>query len=174
MEANPVELKLQILNNDQTCILYEETQNVNTSSTSGFFTIQVGSASGAGKRTAFYSARTMQSVYSNTVASVAGKFVSNGLDCTYNPSAGHLRYLRVLIKPPDNVTRTISPNMPITSIPSAVVAERAETLQGYSASQLLLVNTNAPISLSQTNLEDVFSTANFAKLQDLLDGTSTQ
>ncbi len=174
MEANPVELKLQILNNDQTCILYEETQNVNTSSTSGFFTIQVGSASGAGKRTAFYSARSMQSVYSNTVASVAGKLVSDGSNCTYNPSAGHLRYLRVLIKPPDNVTRTISPNMPITSIPSAVVAERAESVQGYSASQLLLVNTNAPISLSQTNLEDVFSTVNFAKLQDLLDGTSTQ
>ncbi len=174
MEENPVELKLQILNNNQTCILYEETQNVNTSSTSGFFTIQVGSASGAGKRTAFYSARTMQSVYSNTVASIAGKLVSDGTDCTYNPSAGHLRYLRVLIKPPDNVTRVISPNMPITSVPASLVAERAESVQGYSASQLLLVNTNAPISLSQTNLEDVFSTTNFTKLQDLLDGTSTQ
>ncbi len=38
LDAN-IQLKIQILNPAQDCILYEETQNVNTLTTGGYFTV---------------------------------------------------------------------------------------------------------------------------------------
>ena len=44
-------IKVQVLNPAKTCVLYEEQQTVNTSSTDGYFNIQVGSVVGSTKRT---------------------------------------------------------------------------------------------------------------------------
>ena len=56
-----IQLKIQILNQAQDCILYEETQSVNTTTTNGYFTIQAGSVVGAAKRSSGDSAHSMSS-----------------------------------------------------------------------------------------------------------------
>jgi hypothetical protein len=163
-----ISLRIQILNQAQDCILYEEQQSVSTATTNGYFTIQVGSVTGAAKRSALDSNHTMAQVYSNTIASVSGKLVSNGAACTYNPLNANVRYVRLLMTPSDNVLRTISPNMALDSHPYAAVAERADTLQGLYPTDLLLVNSTAPANLTQANLESIFSTTNFPRLTSLL------
>lgn len=148
-----ISTKIQILNSAQDCILYEETQSVNTSSTNGYFTIQIGSATGSGKRSGNDSNNSMSSVFSNTVATINGKLLSNGAACSYTPSSGDKRYVRVQMTPSgDGVTRTISPNVALDSVPNAMVAERAETIQGLAPSQLLQTNTTGSYVLSQANV----------------------
>ena len=162
-----INVRVQILNQAQDCILYEEQQSVSTTATDGYFTIQVGSATGSAKRSALDSAHAMALVYSNTSGAITGKLVSNGAACTYTPAAAQARYVRVLMTPSDNVTRTISPNMALDSVPSAVIAERAENLQGLYPTDLLNVNNSTAV-LTQANAENVFSSTNYARLIALL------
>jgi hypothetical protein len=163
-----ISTKVQILNPAQDCILYEETQSVSTTATNGYFTIQVGSATGAAKRSAGDSANSMTAVFSNVQAAITGKLVANGAGCVYNPASGDKRYVRVQMTPAgDGVTRTFSPNMALDSVPSALVAERAESLQGLAPANLLQVN-GATASLTQANAESIFSTTNFPRLTTLL------
>ncbi len=164
-----ISTKIQILNPTQDCILYEETQSVNTTSSNGYFTLQVGSATGSGKRSAGDSNNAMSSVFSNRVASLSGKLVSNGAACTYTPTIGDKRYVRMQMTPAgDGVTRTISPNVAIDSVPGSLVAERAETLQGYAPSSFLQTNVLGSNVLSQANLESIFTTTSFPRLTSLL------
>jgi hypothetical protein len=101
--------------------------------------------------------------------SIGGKLLSNGSPCTYSPALGEKRYVRLQMTPAtDGVTRTISPLMPLESVPSAMLAERAESLQGLSASDVLQVNTSGSNVLSQSNLESIFSSSNFSNLSNLL------
>ena len=169
-----ITMKLQILDQSQTCILYEETQSsIDTTASNGYFTVSVGSAIGAGKRSAGDSAHLMAQVYSNTSGAISGKLVSNGSACSYTPASGHQRFMRVSLLPSlTGVTSVLSPNMALDSVPMAVIAERAESLQGLAPSNLLQVNTTAPASLSQSNLENIFSTTNYPALTSLLAGTS--
>ncbi len=163
-----IALRIQILNQAQDCILYEEQQTINTTATDGQFTIQVGSATGAAKRGALDSNHTMATVYSNTMASISGKLVSNGAACTYNPVAAHQRYVRIQMTPAsDGLLRTMSSNMALDSVPYANIAERAESLQGLYPSDLILVN-GATAVLTQANAESIFSATNFARLTSLL------
>jgi hypothetical protein len=165
-------IKIQILNQAEDCILYEETSVVNTSTTNGFFSLQVGSATAgasAAKRGANDSGSSMATIYSNSSTSITGKLVANGGACTYSPASGDSRYLRIQVTPSsDNVTRTLSPNMAIDSVPSAIIAETAESLQGLTANQFLQVGAG---DLSQTNLQNVFAAGNALKLTTLLAGT---
>ncbi|MFN7904800.1 MAG: hypothetical protein ACK5P5_06405, partial [Pseudobdellovibrionaceae bacterium] len=88
-------LRIQVLNNDQDCILYEETQTVDTTATNGRFSIQVGSSTGAGKRGSNDVNNTMSTVYSNSPTSISGRLVSNGAACAYTPQTAHRRFLRL-------------------------------------------------------------------------------
>ncbi len=163
-----IQIKVQVLDQNQTCILYEESQTVDTSGSNGYFTLQIGSPTGAAKRGASDSGNSMAKVYSNTQIGVAGRLVSNNNVCTYNPVNGDQRYLRVVVSPPVGAQQVLTPNMEIDSVPMAMVAERAENLQGLTPNQLLKVNTTAPASLSQANLENIFSTTNYPRLTTLL------
>ncbi|MEL4474567.1 hypothetical protein, partial [Shewanella algae] len=63
-----VALKIQILDPTQACVLYEESQTVDTTNTKGFFTVRVGSpTSGASstKRGGLDVGNAMAKVYSN-------------------------------------------------------------------------------------------------------------
>ncbi len=175
MVDSNITIRIQILNQTQDCILYEETQSsIDTSLSNGYFTIQVGSATGNVKRSANDSAHPMASVYSNTGGAISGKLVSNGAACTYTPTLGDQRFVRMSVKPSyDNVTRILSPNMPLDSVPNAIVAERAENLQGLLPANLVQVNTTSPANLSQSNLENIFSVTNYPLLTALLGGSST-
>ena len=60
-----IRMKIQILNPDQDCALYDESQMINTQTSKGAFNLQVGSAVGAIKRSTLDSANTMTQVFSN-------------------------------------------------------------------------------------------------------------
>ena len=163
-----VQFKIQILNNAQDCILYEETQTKDTNATNGYFTLQVGSATGAGKRSSGDNGNQMAMVYSNTSGSINGKLLADGITvCPYNPVAGHTRYVRVTMTPSgDGISRVLSPLIALDSVPSAVVAERADTLQGLLANQFIQVNTTSS-NVSQANLNSLFATTSLARLTSL-------
>ncbi len=165
-----ISTKVQILNAAQDCVLYEETQTVNTTATNGFFTIQVGSTTGSMKRSAGDSNNPMSTVFSNSALNtMVCKLISNGAGSTFTPSAGEKRFVRVQMTPAsDNVTRTIAPYMALDSVPSAIVAERAENLQGLSPANLLQVKTSGANVLSQSNLENIFTNTNYTNLVNLL------
>lgn len=171
-----VTMKVQILNPAQTCILYEETQSVDTRSSAGYYTVQIGQKASppAGKRTSGDANNILTSVFSNTLSSVSGKLLSDGTtSCTYNPAAGDVRYAKFTITPAgDNVARTTTTNLRLDSVPSALVAERAENLRGYTPSQFLQVN-NTTASLTQANLESLFSATNFSRMSSLVSVPAT-
>ena len=166
-----VTLVFQILNNTQTCVLYEETvAHYNASIGNGYFTLQIGSSVGTSKRSSLDSAHPMSTVYSNTIANISGRTLGGGA-CSYSPSPGDLRYIRVVVTPSsDGVARVLSPNMALDSVPSALVAERAESVQGLGAANLLQVNTSGSEVLSQTNLENIFSSSNYTALASFARG----
>ena len=132
MLDSDISLKIQILNPAQDCILYEESQRISTATSDGYFTIRVGAKLGSTKRTTQDPGYAMSRVYSNTGGSYSGTLLTSGAACTYAPVSGEARYLRVQVTPAgDGVTRTLSPPMILDAVPTALVAERAETLQGY-------------------------------------------
>lgn len=169
-----VTLVFQILTSDESCILYEETRSgFNSSASNGYFSLQIGSEVGAVKRSAGDSGNSMASVYSNTMTIVPGKKVSDGTACSATPQAGDQRFVRIQVTPSSGGTRTLTPNMALDSVPHAIIAERAESLRGLDPSQLLQVNTTAGQALSQSNVENIFTTSNYNLLLSLLNGTST-
>ncbi len=125
-----VEIKAQIVNPAGNCVLYEETQTVNTSSTNGVFNIQIGSAVGAVKRSGGDSGHTMFKVYQNGIA-ITGTDVT-AASCSgssYTPATGDVRYLRITMTPSlTAVSEVLSPNVAMASVPQAILAETAQML----------------------------------------------
>ncbi len=161
-------IKVQVLSPDATCILYEEAQAFNTSTSDGYFSLLVGSVTGAPKRTASDSGNGMATVFSNTIISgISGKLTADGsTNCTYNPASSAARAIRIQVTPvSDGLTRTLSPDLVMNAVPGAMVAERAETLQGILPSSLLQLGTG---STTQSNIDNVFSAINYPRLTDLL------
>ncbi len=168
-------LTLDILDPSKTCILYEEQQTVNTSSTNGYFNIQVGSATGAAQRTASDPGNSMAQVYQNLTAitgnSAPGQTCTGG---TYTPTMGDTRYFRITVTPSaTGVADTLSPDTILSSVPTAVEAQTADTLQGLSPSQLLQVNTSGGAQLTQANLNSLFTGSSYTNLQSVSSGNFT-
>tara|TARA_B110001454_G_scaffold219111_1_gene250053 strand:- start:56878 stop:59235 length:2358 start_codon:yes stop_codon:yes gene_type:complete len=161
-----ISTKIQILTPAQDCVLYEETQSVDTRSTNGYFTIQIGSAVSDPKRTGYDSNLSMSRIFANRSVVISGKRVTDGTACGYTPASGDRRYVRVQMTPSaDGITRSISPNMVLDSVPNAMVAE---TVQGLAPSDFIQVNNSGSSVLSQSNLENIFSSTNYPNLVNLL------
>ncbi len=162
---NSINLRLQILDPNKNCILYEETQNVSTSASNGYFNISVGSATTDSKRSSIDSGNYMAGVFQN-LASINGRSVTNGGACSYVPVAGDQRFLRVVVLPSTtNVQVTLAPDMKLNSVPSAVVAE---SLNGITTGNILQADSST--QLNQSSLSSVFSNTNYPKLTSLLAG----
>ncbi len=176
LKDSNVTFRIQILDEAKLCSLYEETQAANTTASDGYFSIQVGSDIGATKRSVTSdSGNTMAQIFQN-FANVSGKAVADGSPCTVTASGGKRRYVRIRIAPSSmgGAERLLSPDLSLDSVPNAVVAERAESLQGLRSADVLQVNTTATNVLSQANLENLFSsTARFNALTALIDGTNS-
>ena len=160
---------VQILNSARNCLLYEEQQTVNTSSTDGNFTIHVGSATGDGKRTVNDPGRSMGQIFQNIAAipanNVPGQTCAGG---NYTPSAGALRYFRLIVTPSNtHVADTLSPDLAIDSVPNAIVAQ---SLQGLERTSVLQVYNSGATVLTQSNLEALFTTPAYGNLQSILAG----
>ena len=117
-----VDFNFKVYNPGKTCLLYEEAQTaVNLSTSDGFFALTVGSKIiGGGKRMGLDPGLTMAQVLQNATA------VTGAAACVYTPTAGENRILVVTMDPSSGALETF-PDMPINSIPMAMVAE---TLQG--------------------------------------------
>ncbi len=147
------------------CLLYQEDQNLNLASSNGKFSIGVGSVVGSVKRTAGIDpGNSMTTVFRNS-GSIPG------YGCTYNPSVGDRRSLVVTVD--DGVTVETLSAQTINSVPTAYLAENAEAVGGYTSADLLKVNIAASQVLSQSNLENIFTSANYSSLTSLLAGSST-
>ena len=166
-------IMVQILNPAKTCILYEEEQTVNTTSTDGYFNIQVGSVVGNIKRTGSDPGRTMSQVFQNSQTIVAT--VVPGQTCpfsSYTPTSADKRYFRLIITPSaTNVASTLSPDMVLDSVPNALVAQ---SVQGLEKDSILQVKNNGITALTQANLEAIFTTPAYSTLQTLISGNFVQ
>ncbi len=162
-------ITIDILNPAKTCILYEEQQTVNTSTTNGYYNIQVGSAVGSAQRTASDPGNTMANVFQNLTA-IAGTSAP-GQTCTgnsYTPVPGDIRYFRITVTPSaTGVADTLSPDTILSSVPTALVAQ---TLQGLDASSFLQVNTSGGANVTQANLNALFTGTAYTNLQSIESG----
>ena len=157
-----VVINIKILAANSTCILYEEKQTVDTSQTDGRFTINVGSATGSGKRTGADTNNSMTAIFQNNAA-------ISGSCGAYTPAAGDARYIRITIAPSATGTvEVLSPDTVVDSVPNALVAE---TLQGLDRDHVLAIDPTT--TLSQTNVANIFSATNYPLLTSLLGGTSS-
>ncbi|MDZ4084858.1 MAG: hypothetical protein U1E10_18085 [Bdellovibrionales bacterium] len=176
LNDSTIGMRLQILDDAKLCVLYEEQQSISTAASEGYFTVQVGSQTGSTKRTVTGdSGNDMTEVFSN-LAPISGKAVADGLPCIVSPVGGKRRFVRIIIAPSSlgGAERTLSPDLTIDSVPNALIAERAESIQGLRSSNLLQVNTAAGSVLTQSNLESLFSnTTRFNAVTSLVDGTSS-
>lgn len=156
-----VTLTLGVYNPAETCLLYEETQNLSTSATAGRFSVLIGN----GARTGNDSAHTMQAVFSNnTGANIAGIGT-----CPYTPAVGDSRKLKVTVAYTAHSAEVLSPLFTIAPQATALVADSFS--DGSMASSFVKINTIG-VQLSQSNLENVFSSTNYPTLTGLLAGTS--
>jgi len=156
---NSVSLKLQILDPRKACVLYSETQTVDTSLTSGDFRVRVGSNMGDSKRSASEDpGNSMAKVFQNSIG-IASHGCGNN---PYVPQDGDTRYLKITVRTSDGAEQVLNPELEIDSVPRAMVAN---TLQGYSPSQMIIQNS---AELTQANVQNVFSSTNYPRLQDLL------
>lgn len=119
-----ITFRAQILDEDKICILYEESQFINTATSNGYFSVQVGSSLGSSVRAAGDPGNTMAQVFQNLVV-VSGKKVSDGTPCNAGPTGGKRRFVRVRIAPSSmgGAERLLSPDLTIDSVPNAIVAE---------------------------------------------------
>lgn len=148
------------------CVLYEENRPFNTTASSGYFNVKVGSSVGAAIRGGADSGNSMARVFSNAPGPINGKESDAGAaNCTYPTTGGEGRLIRIHVTRSDNSVRTLTPDLAMDSVPTAVVAERAESLQGLSRAQVLELGAD---ELSQSNVENVFSSTNHPRLLDIL------
>jgi hypothetical protein len=155
-----VSFVVRVLDPGATCLLREEqTAAVNLASTSGTFTVTVG----ANSLTINDPSLSLAQIFSNSAT------LTGASTCTYTPSAGDGRIIRILIYDGTTYT-TMTPDIAIGSAPYAI---SADTLQGNAPSSFLMVNSSTA-ALTQTNLEAIFQSAsNVSELSSLVGGTST-
>ncbi|MFL5815144.1 MAG: collagen-like protein [Bdellovibrionia bacterium] len=127
LSDSSVTIVLSIYNPSKNCLLYEETQTVDTTTTDGMFSVQVGQATtSGGKRTANDPGLRMATIFRNDGTQIRAA----GTNCTsgYTASAGDGRVMQVQVTPSSTgIPVTLSPDEKIDAVPQAW---SAETFQG--------------------------------------------
>ncbi|MFL5814831.1 MAG: hypothetical protein ACJ763_14750 [Bdellovibrionia bacterium] len=127
LSDSSVTIVLSIYNPSKSCLLYEETQTVDTTTTDGMFSVQVGQATtSGGKRTGNDPGLRMATIFRNDGTQIRAA----GTNCTsgYTASAGDGRVMQVQVTPSSTgVPVTLSPDEKIDAVPQAW---SAETFQG--------------------------------------------
>lgn len=170
-----VNLTLQVLHPTQVvpgvyCVIREEEVNgLDLSLTDGYFSVAVGVT---GQLSGTDPGNSMATVFANS-GTVSGFRTDNGAACSPSNTGGLSRLMRVVVTDvtAGNTVATLSPDVGIGATPYALAAD---SLQGFTPADLLILDSTAATSLNQAALGNIFSNANYAKLQSLLAGTSTQ
>jgi hypothetical protein len=159
-----VDFKIEILDKNATCVLYsEEHLGQNLSNSKGLFALEIGSGTSAQN---YLQATTSLGwrVFANSgVAS--GAFAGCASGVTMN--AGEERLIRISYNLGGGMT-AMTPDVTVTSASYALVAN---TLEGKTAAEFVQVKDDGATDLNQSNVENVFSVANYAKLLQLLNNT---
>ena len=163
-------IRVYVMNPAGTCLLYVEEQTVDTLTSNGYFNIQVGSDTGSVKRVVGLDpGRTMLQVYQNNAAitanSVPGQTCAGGV---YTPTNGDGRLVRMIVTPTSGSPDPLTPDLVMDLAPMSKVAE---TIQGIAPAALLQVNNSGSVSLTQTNLEAMFTGTAYTNLQSVMAGT---
>lgn len=162
-----VNFRLEVLVQDTSfpnCVLYSESHlgvqvGAAQEASRGYFALPLGSGS-----TPVNQLSNFSKVFSNTetISTLPG-------DCAGITSLTNKpRVVRISVSKVSDVTATyatLSPDTVLTSVPTALVAE---TLTGKTAADFVQVRDDAAYDLNQANLENVFSSANYLRLQQLL------
>lgn len=132
-----VVLVLTIYDPAKACLLYEETQTIDVSTTNGIFSVQVGQgAVTGGKRTANDPGLRMATIFRNDGTLIR----SAGVNCAsgYSATAGDIRLMQVKLTPSTTGTAvTLSPDTTINATPTSW---SAETLQGVPIGNFIQVS----------------------------------
>jgi hypothetical protein len=121
-----VDFTFQIFDPAGLCLLYQESQtNIDLTTTSGQFSLLVGSDVGDSKRTSD-PGLSMVNVFANLSTATLPPATANCVG-GYTPAAGDGRILHVILSPHTGVPTALSPDLSINSVPYTFVAA---TLQG--------------------------------------------
>ena len=143
-----VDVTFGVYSPDGGCLLYEEKQTeIDLSATDGMFSVQVGSATGSVRRTDLDPGKTMAQIFANRGTKLRDDDSSSSQTCIggYTTANGDARKLRVVVTPQGEASITLSPDLTLSSVPSAF---SSETLQGMGPSQFVQVSGN----VSQTTM----------------------
>lgn len=158
------QIKIQVRTPDAgSCLLYEETQTKNLSTTNGFFNYKVNDGTGTRIDS---SGLSLEQVFSNLkpITVSPSDCVSGG--GTYTPASEDGRIIKVTFKDETMGTWESFPNETIGHVPYSL---QAMNVGGFPHTSLLRVeNGGVPQSAS------ALTPQNFNDLQDLISGTSTK
>ncbi|MCB9026569.1 MAG: hypothetical protein H6625_09655 [Bdellovibrionaceae bacterium] len=163
MESPSVSFVIQILSSDgNACLLYEESHVLNMTGSQGAFSLIVGTGTRSG--VSYEDTNTLALAMDNTLG--VQSLLTCGVGSTYDPAPGDSRDVLISFNDGSGV-QTLTQNLLVQSVPYAFYADNTERLQGKSATDFIQVNTGTA-SLSQVNIENVFSIMNYPNLVDLL------
>ena len=147
-------MRFQILNEAATCLMYEETvTGVNTTNTNGAFSVDLGTT--ATRSNKIDSTTTLGlNIFKNNVT-YSSTTLTRITGCPDNLviGANETRKLRISF----DVSGSYSDMTPDIEMLTAPYAMIAETLDGYSANEFIMVNTSAGRQVSQINLETLLN-----------------
>ncbi|MBX3023001.1 MAG: hypothetical protein KF799_15100, partial [Bdellovibrionales bacterium] len=163
--STSVNFKLQVLDKNAACVLYEEIHlGVNLSQTNGDFSLDLGSGT-SGVNNTNGTAVLDPSIFRNDRSLTAFTGCPSGLIF----ASGDERLIRVQFDVAGGSTYALlSPDMKVAGGAYSAVAE---TLQGKKPSDFIQVVNNGTAVLTQSNVENIFSVANYPILTSLLAGT---
>lgn len=150
-----VDFKVQVYDQNQTCILYEETFTKDLSLTNGQFSLTIGK----GTPNSLY-----RTLLREALSSVEGDFRLNS--CDYSVSAGDGRQIKILID--DKLGGPASEFAQTLSLGASAFALSADRLQGKAANDFVSINASA--NLTQAKIESLFNANGFTYLQQIAAG----
>jgi len=157
-----VQFKMQVLTPDgQACVMYEETQTKDLSSTSGAFAITIGDGSVTRSDSSGFS---FSQIFANYGTFSFSSGCTSGAG-TYTPALTDNRYFQVAFK----TSSSSWESLPLQAINPAPMAIESRQVAGYPATSLFRVdNGTAPQTVS------ALTTTQAANLIALANGSSTQ
>ena len=163
-----VQFRVQILTpNSNRCILYDETQTLDLSQTSGLFSINLNDNTGTRTPTSPTTFTLEQAVSNRLSLPVSSSYCATGSGTVvYSPTFDANRKVVIQFKDPSSMSsfETI-PEMDLNPMAYAMDASR---IGGYTASSLLRV-----VDGTTPGNPAAFSSAQFTELQNLIGGSST-
>jgi hypothetical protein len=159
-----VDFKIQIRSNPPSdCLLYEETQTQDLTTTNGVFALGINDGTGTRTDAGTYS---VAQIFSNRITLTLGA-ANCSFGSTYTPSASDARVLKVSFNDGTFAGWEDGPTQALNFVPKAI---DSLTVGGFAAANLLRFTDGAGglINTSPLNL------ASYTELLSLIAGTSTQ